>query len=275
MTQFNWRSAAGLSALLIVAALVLLPLTATILGGFKTNGELRVEPFSIPGIWRTEFYGEILRDPTFWRYLWNSFYISIATVALTLIVGSMAAFVFSHIRFFGTSFLLSYLLMGMMFPFAASIVPLFIKIRDIGLLDSPWGVILPQTAFGLGFSVLLFKTFFDQLPRELFEAARIDGISYAGFFFRFTLPLSTPILGTVAVFVFVGSWNNYLLPLIVLNGSEQFPWTLGMMQFRGEFITEWNKILAFVTLTLAPALIFFLAAQRYIVAGLTGGAVKG
>ena len=121
----------------------------------------------------------------------------------------------------------------------------------------------------------MFKTFFDQLPRELFEAARIDGISYTGFFFRFTLPLSAPILATVAVFVFVTSWNNYLLPLIVLNSTDQFPWTLGMMQYRGEFIVEWNRILAFVTLTLAPAVIFFFAAQRYIVAGLTGGAVKG
>ncbi|MCW1950899.1 MAG: carbohydrate ABC transporter permease [Octadecabacter sp.] len=143
------------------------------------------------------------------------------------------------------------------------------------MLDSAWGVILPQTAFGLGFSILLFKTFFDQLPRELFEASRIDGISYVGFFFRFTLPLSTPILGTVAVFVFVTSWNNYLLPLVVLNSSDQFPWTLGMMQFRGEYIVEWNRILAFVTLTLLPALIFFVGTQKYIVAGLNAGAVKG
>jgi len=133
---------------------------------------------------------------------------------------------------------------------------------------------MPQTAFSLGFSVLLFKTFFDQLPRELFEAARIDGITYTGCFFRFTLPLSTPILGTDAVFVFVTSWNNNLLPLIMLNSSEQFPWTLGMMKYHGEFIVEWNRILAFVNLTLAPAVIFFLAAQCYIVAGLTGGAVK-
>lgn len=274
-STFNIGTALRMSALLIVAALILFPLTVSVLGGFKTSGELRVEPFSLPDVWRTEFYSQVLTDKTFWKYLWNSLFIALATVFLTLIVGSMAAFVFSHIRFFGSNFLLSYLLLGMMFPLAAAIVPVFIKIRDIGLLDSSWGVILPQAAFGLGFSILLFKTFFDQLPKELFEAARIDGISYIGFFFRFTLPLSTPILGTVAVFIFVTSWNNYLLPLIVLNSSDQFPWTLGMMQYRGEFIVEWNRILAFVTLTLLPALLFFLAAQRYIVAGLTGGSVKG
>ena len=275
MNRYDWRDALRLAILLLVAASILLPLAATILGGFKTSGELRVDPFSLPAVWRTEFYGEVLSNPDFWSYLWNSLFIALLTVFITLIVGAMAAYVFSHIRFFGSDFLMSYLLLGMMFPLAAAIVPLFIKVRDLGLLDTPWGVILPQAAFGLGFSVLLFKTFFDQLPKELFEAARIDGISYAGFFFRFTLPLSTPILGTVAVFVFVTSWNNYLLPLIVLNSSDQFPWTLGMMQYRGEFIVEWNRILAFVTLTLAPAIVFFLAAQRYIVAGLTGGAVKG
>ena len=275
MTRFGWREAARIIFLLVITAMVVFPLLATVLGGFKTSGELRVEPFSLPSVWRLEFYGEIVSNPSFWRYLWNSLVIALLTVFVTLMVGAMAAYVFSHIRFFGSTYLMSYLLMGMMFPFAAAIVPLFIRIRDIGLLDSPWGVVLPQAAFGLGFSVLLFKTFFDQLPKELSEAARIDGCSYVGFFFRFTLPLSTPILGTVAVFVFVSSWNNYLLPLVVLNSSDAFPWTLGMMQYRGEFIVEWNRILAFVSLTLAPAVIFFLAAQKYIVAGLTGGAVKG
>ena len=275
MRTFDWRDTARIAILLLVAATILFPLAATFLGGFKTSGELRLAPFSLPDAWRFEFYGDVLGNPNFWSYMWNSLFIALLTVFITLMTGAMAAYVFSHIKFFGSDYIMSYLLLGMMFPLAAAVVPLFIKIRDLGLLDTPWGVILPQAAFGLGFSVLLFKTFFDQLPRELFEAARIDGISYIGFFFRFTLPLSTPILGTVAVFVFVTSWNNYLLPLIVLNDSASFPWTLGMMQYRGEFIVEWNKILAFVTLTLIPALIFFLAAQRYIVAGLTGGAVKG
>ncbi len=171
--------------------------------------------------------------------------------------------------------ILSYLLLGLMFPFAAAILPLFIKVRDLGLLDTYWGVILPQTAFGLSLSILLFKAFFDQLPRELFEAAYVDGCSYLRFFWSFTLPLSTPILATVGVFVFVQSWNNFLLPLVVLNDRALYTWSLGMMQFQGEYLTQWNMILAFVSLTIMPAVIFFLAAQKYIVAGLTGGSVKG
>lgn len=121
---------------------------------------------------------------------------------------------------------------------------------------------------------MLFKSFFEQLPHELFEAAYVDGCGYIGFFFRFTLPLSTPILATVGTFVFVQSWNNYLLPLVVINNRELFTWPLGMMQFRGEYIVEWNKILAFVSLTIFPAIVFFIAAQKYIVAGLTRGSVK-
>lgn len=275
MNTFGWREAARIIVLLLMTLAILLPLSATLLAGFKTQGDLTTNPFLLPRKWHLEFYGDIISDPSFWTYLWNSLFISIVTTALTVIVASMAAFVFAHIRFFGSEYLFGYLLMGLMFPFAAAIIPLFIKVRDFGLLDSPWGVIIPQVAFGLAFSILLMRTFFDDMPKELFEAARVDGCGYARFYLTFTLPLSMPIIATVATFIFTGSWNNYLLPLIMLNSREAYTWPLGMLQFQGEFIVEWNKILAFVSLSLAPAIVFFLAAQKYIVAGLTGGAVKG
>lgn len=269
------RNILRVAFLCIVASFVLAPMIATILGGFKTNAEIRTNALGLPAMWNTEFYGSILSDPAFWRYLRNSLIISIGSVALTLIVGAAAAYVFAQIRFFGSRMLFSYILLGLMFPFATAILPLFIKVRDIGLLDTWWAVILPQTAFSLSLAILLFRTFFAQLPKELFEAAYIDGCGYVRFFWRFTLPLSAPILATVGVFVFVQSWNNFLLPLVVLNSRDVFTWPLGMMQFRGEYVTQWNLTLAFVTLTIVPAIVFFLAAQKYIVAGLTGGAVKG
>ena len=275
MTDFDWRNALRIIVLLFVSSLIVLPLAATVLGGFKTDGELRIEPFGLPDVWRTQFYGEIFADPQFWRYLWNSLVISLLTVVLTLILGSMAAYAFAQARFFGSRFLFSYLLLGLMFPFAAAIMPLFLTVRDLGLLDTPWGVILPQVAFGLAFSIMFFRTFFRQMPPELFEAARVDGCGFIRFYFYFTLPLSTPILATIAVFVFVQSWNNYLLPLIMLNDRAGYTWTLGAMDYRGEYIAEWNRTLAFMTMTLTPAVVFFLAAQKYIVAGLTGGSVKG
>ena len=161
-----------------------------------------------------------------------------------------------------------------MFPFATAILPLFLRVRDFGLLGTSWAVIIPQIAFGLGFSIILFRGFFRQMPKEIFEAAVCDGCSYTQFYFRFTLPLSTPILATVSVITLTGSWNNYLLPLIMINDESLYSWPMGIMVFRGEYFTDWGKILAYVSLTLVPAVVFFFTLQKYIVAGLTGGAVK-
>ena len=263
------------ATLMLVAGLVIVPLSAAVLGGFKSLGELRVDPFGLPSEWRLEFYWEILSGPRLWELLWNSVVIAFCTVFLTLAAAAMAGFVLAHIRFFGNRFLMGYFLIGLLFPAATAIIPLFIKVRDLGLLDTYRGVILPRVAFALGFSILLFRSFFRQLPHELFEAAFVDGCGYMRFFWHVTLPLSRPILATVGIFALVQSWNNFLLPLVVLNSDGSFPWPLGIMQFRGKYSADWNKVLAFITLTIAPAVVFFLLAQRYIVAGLTGGAVKG
>ena len=115
---------------------------------------------------------------------------------------------------------------------------------------------------------------FRQIPDELVEAALVDGASYARIFWSIILPLSLPILSTVAIVTFVASWNNYLLPLVVLNSANQYTWPLGLMQFQGLYATDWPKILTYITVTITPAIVVFLIAQRYIVAGLTAGAVK-
>ncbi len=195
-------------------------------------------------------------------------------MALTLALASMAAFTFAHLKFFGDRFLLNYIQLGLLFPVATAIVPIFIKVRDLGLLNSYWGVILPQVAFSLAMAVLLLRNGFKQLPVELLDAAMMDGCGYFKYFFYITLPLSGPILSTVAVIAFVGSWNGYLLPLIVLNSELRYTWTLGLMAYQGEYITSWQLVLAFITLMILPAILMFLMAQRWIVAGLTAGAVK-
>jgi raffinose/stachyose/melibiose transport system permease protein len=263
------------AVLIVLAGIVLVPLAATALGGFKTLGDLRADPFGLPKVWMWSNYWDILSGARYWRVLANSLTIAGFTVLLTLALSSMAAFVFAHLRFFGDRFLQSYLLLGLLFPAATAILPLFIKIRDLGLLNSHWGVILPQAAFALGMGVLLLRNAFRQLPGELLDAALIDGCGYFRYFFHITLPLSAPILSTVAIIAFVNSWNNYLLPLVVLNSDDRYPWTLGMMVYQGQYSTAWQLVLAFITLTILPAILMFVAAQKYIVAGLTAGAVKG
>jgi raffinose/stachyose/melibiose transport system permease protein len=261
--------------LAVMAAIVLVPLIATALGGFKSLGELRTNPFGLPQEWNFAQYGEILGSARYWQLLANSLIIAGLSVVLTLVVASMAAFAFAHVTFFGSRMLLSYFTLGLLFPAATAILPLFIKVRDLGLLDSYFGVVLPQVAFGLAMSILLLRRFFKDLPDELLEAALVDGCSYAKFFLYVTLPLSRPILATVGTIAFVHSWNAYLLPLIMLNSDSLYPWPLGIMVYQGEYSSEWHLILAFITLTILPTILIFLLAQKHIVAGLMAGAVKG
>ena len=261
--------------LLLVAGLVLVPIAATVLGGFKDLGELRTNPFGLPHTWHLENYWGILSHGRYWQMIFNSAVIATFTTALVLVAAGLAAFVFAHLRFAGDRYLLNYFLIGLLFPAATAILPLFIKVRDLGLLDTYAGVVLPAAAFSLGAAILLFRNCFKQLPGELLDSALIDGATYLQFFARVVLPLSRPILATVGVISFVQAWNNYLLPLILLNSDAKYPWPLGIMVYQGEFSSDWQLVLAFVSLTIAPAVIVFLLAQRFIVAGLTAGAVKG
>lgn len=261
-------------SLSLVAILVLMPLLTTALGGFKSLGDLRVNPFGLPSEWLWSNYLDILLGDRYWRQMLNSLFIATVTVVLTVIVSAMAAFTFAHVKFFGANQLLNYFLIGLMFPAATAILPLFIRIRDLGLLDTYWGVILPQVAFGLGMSILLFRNYFRNLPEELFQAAFVDGCGYIRFFWYISMPLSRPIVSTVSIITFVHSWNSYILPLIMLNTETKYPWPLGIMVYRGEFGTDWQLVLAFITLTILPTVIVFFLAQKHIIAGLTAGAVK-
>lgn len=261
-------------SLTLIAAIVLVPLLTTAIGGFKSLGDLRVNPFGLPAEWHPENYTDILFGDRYWRQMMNSLVIAVLTVFLTVTVSAMAAFTFAHVRFFGSTFLLNYFLIGLMFPAATAILPLFIRIRDLGLLNTYWGVVLPQVAFGLGMSILLLRNYFKNLPEELFQAALVDGCGYIRFFWYITLPLSRPIIATVSIISFVGSWNSYILPLIMLNSESIYPWPLGIMVYRGEFGTQWQLVLAFITLTILPTIIVFFLAQKHIIAGLTAGAVK-
>lgn len=262
------------TSLIIVAAVVVIPLAMTAIGGFKTLGELRTNAFGLPFEWQWQNYTDILFSQRYWLQMWNSIVLAVLTVVITVICAAMAAFVFAHVRFFGATHLLNYFLLGLMFPAATAILPLFIRIRDLGLINTYMGVVLPQAAFGLAISILLFRNHFRKMPRELFEAAFVDGCGYLRFFWHVTVPLSRPITATVAIIAFVGSWNSYILPLILLNSQNMYPWPLGLMVYRGEFSTEWQLVLAFITLTILPTIIVFFAAQKHIIAGLTAGAVK-
>jgi raffinose/stachyose/melibiose transport system permease protein len=162
-----------------------------------------------------------------------------------------------------------------MFPFAVAILPLFILLRTLGLLDNPFGVILPQAAFGLPVTIIILRSFFRAIPGEIEESATIDGCGRFGFFWRVLLPMSRPALATVAVLAIVGSWNNFFLPLVVFNDASLWTLPVGVQQFSGQYSTDTARVLAYVTLSMIPALAFYAVAERQLISGLSAGALKG
>jgi raffinose/stachyose/melibiose transport system permease protein len=260
---------------IIMSIFVLVPILTAVTGGFKERGQLMAHPFAIPNPVRFGNYSDILQMGTFWRQLSNSLLVTASTTLLVLGVGSSAAFVFARMQFRGRDWIATYFIFGLLFPTTIAILPLYILIRRLGLIDSLWGIILPQVAFQLPIAILILRTFFTSIPKEIEDAAYVDGASPFEFFTRILLPLAKPGLSAVAVLTMVVSWNNYFLPLVVLNSSQKYTLPLGVMQFTGQYGADWSMILAFITLAMVPAVAFYLIAERQIITGLTTGAVKG
>jgi raffinose/stachyose/melibiose transport system permease protein len=259
---------------LVVVALTLGPVLYAVLSGFRTNGQLAANPVSLPNPWVLDNYANVLTSGMFWRYALNSTMIAVITTAVVVVLGVMAAYPLARYRFRGRELLFSVFTLGLMFPIAVAIVPLFLMVRDLQLVNTFWGVALPQAAFALPVTIVILRPFLMAFPTELEEAALIDGTTRVGFFWRILLPLSMPGLVTVGVLAFVGSWNAYLLPLLVLNQPTAKTLPLGVADFSTEHAVDTAGVLAFTTVAMIPALVFFLAMQKHIVNGLQG-AVKG
>jgi raffinose/stachyose/melibiose transport system permease protein len=259
---------------LIVVALTLGPVLYGALGGFRSNEQLARDPAALPHPWVFTNYSNVVTDPDFWRYAVNSTIIAIITTAIAVIAGVMAAYPLARYEFRFREPLYMIFVLGLLFPVAVAIIPLFILItRDLHLGNTWWGVALPQAAFALPMTVVILRPFLMAIPRELEEAALIDSASRIDIFWRIVLPLSVPGLVTVGVLAFVTSWNAYLLPLLLLR-DETRTLPLGVADYSTEHSADTAGVLAFTTLAMIPALVLFLAMQRRIVGGLQG-AVKG
>ncbi|MEH0927449.1 carbohydrate ABC transporter permease [Micromonospora sp. CPCC 205558] len=258
----------------LVGALIVVPVWFGVLGGFKDNGQLSTNPLGWPDPWMPSNYTDILASGVFWRQLGNSLLIAVSSTFLVVAAAAMAAFVFARYAFRGREFLVTLFAIGLMFPFAVAILPLFVLLRGLGLLDNPLGVILPQAAFGLPITIIILRQFFRTIPAEIEEAAVLDGCGSFGFFWRVLLPMARPALATVSVLAVVTSWNNFMLPLVVF--TDQSWWTLpvGVQAFQGQYTAETARVLAYVVLSMVPALGFYAVAERQLIGGLTGS-VKG
>jgi len=259
---------------LVLVGLLLVPVVYIILGGFRTNSQITTDPAGLPSPWKVSNYVDVLANGTFWREVANSTVVALVTSAAVVGAGLMVSFVLARYSFRGRGALYALFAAGLMFPVTVAITPLYIVVRDLGLVNHLAGVILPQIGFALPTTIIILVPFLRAIPEEIEEAASIDGAGKLGFFFRMVLPLSLPGVITTGILVFVGSWNSYLLPLFILNDEGSFTLPLGVQAFSSQYSTDTAKVLAFTSLSMLPALIFFSLFERRIVGGLQG-AVKG
>lgn len=268
-------AAARIVILIVMALIVVTPLAAAVLGGFRTNPQLIARPFSLTDPFIFTNYTDLLVASAFWRQVFNSVIVMLLTTIIVLSLSSSVAFVIARMQFRGREPLFNFFTLGLLFPLPVAILPLYLVLRQMGLVDSLWGIILPQAAFALPFNIVLLRSFFLAVPAELEDAAYVDGAGPLEFLLRILLPLVRPALAAVAVLSMVTSWNNFFLPLVVLNSEDLYTLPLGIIQFQGQYLADWARVLAYVSLALVPAVVFYLVAERQLVAGLTSGAIKG
>ncbi len=275
-SQKTSLSAVKYIVLIVICVIIFMPILTAFLGSIRTTGEFLARPFGLPakGIqWRN--YTNILESESFWRSGQNSLIITVGVVVLSVVLSSALAFAFSRIKFRGRELLYNILSLGLLFPLGIATLPIFLQIRSLHLLNSYWGVILPLVAFSLPLNVIILRTFFHAIPDELEDAAALDGCTRIGFFAYIVLPLARPALATVATLSVIAAWNEYFLSLLVLVDEKKWPLPLGIMQYQGQYGTDWSPIMAYVTILIIPAVLFYLVTEKYIVTGLTGGELKG
>jgi raffinose/stachyose/melibiose transport system permease protein len=261
--------------LTIVTLIVLVPIVILIFGSLKTRGEMYTHPYTLPIPPHWENYGQILTSSSFWLMLRNSLVVMLCSTAGVLVCCSLASFVFARMQFRGKDLAFNFLTLGLMFPITVAIMPVYLVIRQLNLTNTLVAVIVVQTVFGLSGNILILRGFFLSVPIELQDAASIDGCSAFGFFWRVLLPLARPALAAVGALTMIVSWNDLLTPLIMLDSDNLWTLPLGTMQFQGQYSSDLALVATFVTLSALPAILFYLVAERQIVAGLTAGALKG
>lgn len=275
---FDWGQPFVYLVALVVAAVAIGPVLYVFIGGFRTTADLNANPAGFPDPWSLQNWATVLGAPRFWGNVFASVVLAVCTTAGVVVAGIMAAYVIARYSFRGRQGLYTLFAAGLMFPLTVAALPLTLLLRTLGLHGTYLGVIIPGIAFALPTTIIILVPFLRAIPDEMEEAAVIDGASRMQFFWRILLPLSKPGLVTVGILAFVGSWNGYLLPLLVIStGSlpqELWPLPLGVTQFSTQYSQNTGAVLAYTSLAMIPALVFFLMAEKRIVGGLTG-AVKG
>lgn len=258
---------------LLVALLTLIPLAWMILGSLKGSDEVvAYPPTFLPHRFAWHNYVEVFTTVRFARYILNTFFVATTVTVVALLFHSMAAYALARLRFRGRDALFLGIVATLMIPFSVTLIPTFVLVKALGWLDTYWALIVP--AIPNAFGIFLLRQFYLGLPDELEEAARLDGATPAQIFWRVALPMSQPILATLATFFFLANWNAYLWPLIVTQNPDMRVTQVALAAFSGEHSTEWQLIMAGATVAAIPGLLLYLFLQRYLIEGIKLSGLK-
>jgi raffinose/stachyose/melibiose transport system permease protein len=270
------RSAAVHAALIAYTVIALFPVVLTVINSFKSRNAIFRNPMQppLPGTFDLVGYTTVLGGGSFQIYLMNSLIVTIVAIALVLLFGAMAAFALSEYRFRGNTLLGLYMALGIMIPIRLGTIGILQGMVAMNLVNTRTALILVYTAQGLPLAIFILSEFMRTVSDDLKNAGRIDGLSEYKIFFRLVLPLVRPAMATVAVFTMIPIWNDLWFPLILAPGEATKTITLGAQIFIGQFVTNWNAVLAALSLAIAPVLVLYMIFSRQLIRGITAGAVK-
>lgn len=256
--------------------IALFPVLLIIINSFKTKKSIFLDPLGFPDTKTFSLVGykTVAQQMDFFLYLGNSITVTVVSMILVIVAGAMAAFFLAEYRFKFNSLLGLYLAIGIMIPIRLGTVSILSLVVSMGLADTLTALILVYTAQGLPLSIFILTEFMQQVPRDLKDAARIDGVSEYGVFFRIVFPLIRPVVSTVAVFTMIPIWNDLWFPLILTSSNSVRTLTLGAQQFLGQFIVDWNAVLSSLSLAMYPVLILYIILSKQLIRGITSGAIK-
>ncbi|AQP42541.1 sugar ABC transporter permease [Streptococcus gallolyticus] len=260
--------------LLLFTSITLVLLAITFMNSFKTSSELASNTFGFPKAFTLDNYVRVLTEDHFFRYLFNSLTITLISVVGLIFLSAMVAYGISRYEFKHETLLSNYFLLGMMFPVQLCVMPLFVIMRNLGLLNTISGVILLYIA-GMSFPVFTLTKFFRNIPASIEESARIDGASDFRIFFQIILPITRPVLFTLGLINGIRIWNDFYIPMVFLSSSSKRTLMLSVYKYMSDFIRNWDLTFAAVILTLLPILLLYILCSRQIVDGATDGAEKG
>ena len=262
--------------ILIVFALAMLyPLYWLFISAFKTNQDFFTNPYSLPSNWVFENVTRAWELAGLGKAMINSTIVTVIALILTLLIGALTAYVLSRFEFRMRGPLMLFFLLGMLIPIHSTLVPLFIMMNKFGILDTYWALILPYTAFELPIAIFIVAAYMTSVPKEIEEAALIDGTGYWGIFFRIMLPLSLPALSTVAILAFLRYWNEFAFALVFINDQALKTLPLALTIFSDGFGTDYSLTMAAMAVAVVPTIIIYLFFQEQIMKGMVAGSVKG